>query len=241
MKWSCRRCTFDNLKDTLNCEMCLGIRAIWDGQVFITCSKYRISDFLNNQLEKAFLSSFVYDWEWLEPLLGRAKVVFALHSRELKGIHKFSENRIAVVPPLGPYGCMHVKLMLLWYPGMMRLVITSANLISIDWEDLENIVYFQDFPISTTNTCVNTSRFYKDLIKIMQHLKAPQALLQEVEKVDFSTAKGNLVFSVPGKYSNQDYGSARLMKIIQEITPEQGLKEDQQVYYQVFIYSLNLD
>lgn len=210
----------------------------------MTATNYNLTYFLNHQVEKAFLSSFVYDWEWLEPLLGNSKVVFALHSRELKGIHKFSENRIAVVPPLGTYGCMHVKLMLLWYPGMMRLVITSANLIPIDWDEMENIVYFQDFPISSTKAVVNTSRFYKDLDKILQNLKAPKALLEEVEKVDFSNAKGNLVFSVPGKFSDDEklhYGCARLMKIIQEITPEEGLKDDQQVYYQVIFLFLIKD
>ena len=197
----------------------------------MTGKNYKLQDLLTPKVEKAFLSSFVYDWEWLESLLGNYNVVFAMHSRELKGTLKLSENRIAVIPPLGQYGCMHIKLLLLWYPGFMRLILPSANLIQLDWEDLENIVYFQDFPRISSQ---NDSQFYKDLVKILRDLQVPKTLIDSLENVDFSKARGRLVSSIPGKFSNQeflDYGACKLSQIIQEISP--GLDHDQEVYYQV--------
>ena len=53
-----------------------------------------------------------------------------------------------IFPPLaGPYGCMHIKLFLLWYPESLRVVIPSANLLPFDWDTIENVRVhiFRDF------------------------------------------------------------------------------------------------
>ncbi|QRV99330.1 tyrosyl-DNA phosphodiesterase 1 [Ceratobasidium sp. AG-Ba] len=53
----------------------------------------------------------------------------------------------------GGSGCMHVKLMLLFYKsGRLRIVIPTANFIPHDWRDIENSVWLQDIPLRSSST-----------------------------------------------------------------------------------------
>ena len=204
----------------------------------------KFKSLVTSELEKAFLSSFVYDWEWLESFLGKAKVCFAIHSRESKSILKINNDRVAVFPRLEQYGCMHVKLLLLWYPGYMRFVLPSANLIPLDWESMENVVYYQDFPRNdqrNQSISEKSNSFYPELSKLLLEMGVPTSIIDALKCVDFSKAKGNLVASIPGRFSDQhlyEYGCTRLMKIIQNISP--GLDSDQEVYYQVFFFLIKV-
>src|SRR5438876_576170 len=62
------------------------------------------------------------------------------------------------------HGCFHAKLMILIYGGWMRVVISSANLISHDWEISENVVFIQDFPKYNNNPIKNIDKSH-DLFK----------------------------------------------------------------------------
>ena len=43
------------------------------------------------------------------------------------------------------FGIFHSKLMLLEFDDRLRVVVTSANLYKMDWEQISNVTWFQDF------------------------------------------------------------------------------------------------
>ncbi|KAJ6621511.1 tyrosyl-DNA phosphodiesterase I [Mycena sp. CBHHK59/15] len=54
-------------------------------------------------------------------------------------------NWVQTCPKLGRGGCLHMKYMLLFYKtGRLRVVVSTANLLSLDWKHLENSVFLQD-------------------------------------------------------------------------------------------------
>ncbi|KAJ7033572.1 hypothetical protein C8F04DRAFT_1104347, partial [Mycena alexandri] len=97
---------------------------------------------------------------------------FFSHSPTLKNIFP-TWTRVA--PPLyAGRGCMHVKLLLLFYKdalsgpganantgggrGWLRVVVGSANLVRADWRDVENYVFVQDIPPAAPNSKQPTTR-----------------------------------------------------------------------------------
>jgi tyrosyl-DNA phosphodiesterase-1 len=196
----------------------------------------QLCDFINDQVQKLVISSFVYEWEWLDRYLKDVKkVITVLHTRELVGSFQVSPNRLLIVPPLEQWGCMHVKFLLIFYEAKIRVVITSANLIRIDWQVLENSVFYEDFPLynenSTNENNIKENEFEKDLKKILKDMGIPSDVIKQVEKFDFKSAQGKLVFSKPGKYSGQDYGMRRLSSIIHDLST--SVKDLQrEIYYQ---------
>src|SRR5207245_47493 len=76
-------------------------------------------------------------------------------------------NIVLVHPPMSSmgHGCFHAKLMILIYDGWIRVVISSANLISHDWEISENVVFIQDFPSYNNHLLGNNSNDSHDSFK----------------------------------------------------------------------------
>jgi tyrosyl-DNA phosphodiesterase-1 len=172
----------------------------------------------------------VYEWDWLQKYLCNftGELMAVVHTREMhQGSTRVSENRVLVVPPLEQWGCMHVKFLLGFTRNSLRVVLSSANLIRIDWEELENSVVVQDFPLKIDDGC---TLFEEDLKKILRDMKIPDDVIKKVGNYDFKKAKGKLVFSKPGKYSVKDYGMLKLSQIVKEMSLKQEV--DRQVFYQ---------
>ena len=96
------------------------------------------------------------------------------------------------------HGCFHAKLMILIYGGWMRVVISSANLISHDWEISENVVFIQDFP--KYNNCYsfkkddnnnNLHLFAKELKDYLLAMGLKSHIIDKLPQYDFSKAKVN--------------------------------------------------
>ena len=121
---------------------------------------------------------------------------------------------------------MHIKLFLLWYKDYLRVALPSANLMSFDWDTIENIVWFQDFP-KLGHSLENKKReedapFYNDLIQILSDMQVPRQILEALKGYDFGEAVGTLVASVPGRYSGshlKDYGQLRLQSVVEKFSP----------------------
>ena len=89
------------------------------------------------------------------PLLNhlfRSKVpttIFKNPKGKAKNSEPVQENKHArlIVPPnrIG-FGCYHPKMMLLKFSDVLRVVVSSANLVEIDWYELGQVIWFQDFP-----------------------------------------------------------------------------------------------
>lgn len=96
-----------------------------------------------NGLQRCLFTSYVYDIDWLMSKIGNTETILCVDGgRELAGkIQK--KGKLTVVFPKFPrfpqYGVMHGKLMLLWYPEFLRVVISSGNLAPYDYDLVQNV------------------------------------------------------------------------------------------------------
>ncbi|KAJ6568434.1 hypothetical protein DFH09DRAFT_1278058 [Mycena vulgaris] len=70
------------------------------------------------------------------------------------------DNWVQTYPKLGTGGCMHMKApyMILFYKsGRLRVFISTANLIPINWEHLENAVFIQDIALNSSSSVIGDS------------------------------------------------------------------------------------
>ncbi|KAJ7114050.1 hypothetical protein C8R44DRAFT_796164 [Mycena epipterygia] len=114
----------------------------------------------SSDLKLAILSSFSCDPEWLKPHFnaGLPVILVAGSGKEesAPSMTNLSDNWVQTCPKLGKGGCMHMKYMLLFYSGRLRVVVSTANLISMDWKHLENSVFIQDVYNSSSNIMGNS-------------------------------------------------------------------------------------
>lgn len=69
------------------------------------------------------------------------------------------------------YGTHHSKAMLLVYPTGVRVIIHTANLISIDWNNKSQGLWMQDFPWKNQNNLDKDGGFENDLVDYLSALK----------------------------------------------------------------------
>ena len=115
---------------------------------------------------------------------------------------------------------MHIKFAIFFYKTHIRFLITSANFVEYGWTIMENIVYYQDFPILPSSKSNLDSHFRKDLKHCLSRLSLPPALVRQLDDYDFSKAIGKLVMSLPGIHSlHQDHlmGLMRLQEITSRV------------------------
>ncbi|KAJ7483416.1 tyrosyl-DNA phosphodiesterase-domain-containing protein [Mycena latifolia] len=111
-------------------------------------------------LKLAILSSFSCSPEWLQAHFHPAVPVILVVGTGTEssgpsmttGTGLFPKNWVQTCPRLGTSGVMHMKYMMLFYSsGRLRVVVSTANLIPLDWNDLENAVFIQDFYPNSSN------------------------------------------------------------------------------------------
>ncbi|KAG0049946.1 hypothetical protein BGZ83_005249 [Gryganskiella cystojenkinii] len=150
-----------------------------------------------NHITKAVLTTFQLDPNWLEkylpPRISQCRFVhWYKEHREQPGFHRVSQNVVEVHPPLNGMGTFHPKLMLLFYKGFCRVVVSSANLVDYDWEKLVNTVFVQDFPINPAGPVDDPEKlgeFGCDLHNYLKVMTAPDQVLRVLLSIDFSSAK----------------------------------------------------
>ncbi|KAJ6580791.1 tyrosyl-DNA phosphodiesterase-domain-containing protein [Mycena capillaripes] len=156
----------------------LASRMFYDGAFFPTATLHanpradgreaiRFADIIgptNSDLKLAIISSFGLQPEWLAPHFNPDVpiIVVTATGREDNGPSMArlfdNSNWIQTCPKVGTGGCMHIKLMALFYKsGRLRVVISTANLLSLDWEDLENCVFIQDVIPNSASSVVGSS------------------------------------------------------------------------------------
>lgn len=122
-------------------------------------------------------------------------------------------------------GCAHSKIMVLIYPTFARLVITSCNMIALDFEHSDNHWYIHDLPRFASNKAlkVNTS-FEKLLLVHLKELGVPSAFFEAFSgRFDFSAVRVSLVTSRPGGASGplaESSGLLRLRRVVSELPGE---------------------
>ncbi|OMH84334.1 Tyrosyl-DNA phosphodiesterase 1 [Zancudomyces culisetae] len=180
----------------------------------------------SEKIKKAVMTTFVLDYEWLRGKLGNnVNLCLVINFEKDKDykveVKRLDENTVIVAPPQtkSRFGIFHPKIMVLWFETFVRIVISSANLIALDWEVMQNILFVQDFPLLTEKTeKKDVSEFGCDIIQFFEAIKVPEQVLEAIEKIDFSTAKYRALASIPGKFpiNEAKYGYLGLSKALSE-------------------------
>ncbi|KAI8139443.1 tyrosyl-DNA phosphodiesterase I [Fennellomyces sp. T-0311] len=146
-----------------------------------------------------------------------------LHGRPATS-KQLGPKRVFIAPPMKDenYGVFHPKLMLLIHDSSLRVVIGSANLERYDYNDLENVVFIQDFPLlaQAVDSPEKLPRFAQDIYDLLGHMRAPPSVKTELFKYNFARAKAHIVASVSGVFEGNGYkryGHARLAQIVKEM------------------------
>ncbi|KAG0206412.1 hypothetical protein BGX28_002128 [Mortierella sp. GBA30] len=185
----------------------------------------RFQDLVNkNFLVKAVLTTFQLEETWLEKYLPRSiPQCLVTHWDKEKGEHPgfLTDGKVTYFhPPLNGFGTFHPKLMLLFYPTFCRIVVSSANLVSHDWDQLVNTVYVQDFPLlsAPVQSPEELGEFGATLYNYLKVMTLPEKILSVLRCVDLRSAKVLLVPGVQGSFpiaGEYTYGIAQLARVLQ--------------------------
>lgn len=140
-------------------------------------------------LSHAVVASYTYEFDWLQSILPTARsarpgqhapqITFVTLQKpgELEpGEHEtpIPGWLMIVIKAIGQYSTMHIKMVLLFYPDRLRLLVFSGNLQRSDWETLENAAYIQDFALLPGQRRDTGSEVYSQLEMVLSSLDIPR-------------------------------------------------------------------
>ncbi|KAK7308146.1 hypothetical protein VNO77_41743 [Canavalia gladiata] len=212
-----------------------------------------IGDVIQGDILIAILSNYMVDIDWLVPAcpaLSKVPHVLVIHG-ESEGRADYIKrnspaNWILHKPPLPiSFGTHHSKAMLLIYPQGVRVIVHTANLIYVDWNNKSQGLWMQDFPWKDQNSLSKRSGFENDLVEYLSMLKWPEFSSKVpsfgnlsicpsfFKKFDYSDAMVRLIASVPGYHSGtglKKWGHMKLRSLLQECTFDEEFKKSPLVY-----------
>ena len=135
------------------------------------------------------------------------------------------ESALVIFPPKAAglfYGVFHPKLIILKFETFLRVIISSANITSLDWDVLAQVIWFQDFPkIDSKKLQDEKINFPIQLHDFIAKI-VPSNELQKVPSFsdyDFSNIAVDLVKSVNGWHTGNDmdnYGIGYIRKLMKQ-------------------------
>ncbi|KAI2923434.1 hypothetical protein CBS147320_7141 [Aspergillus niger] len=166
-------------------------------------------------LELAVMSSFMWEMEWLFSKFNIEKTRFILvmqaeddaTKRQYESETATMRNLRLCFPPMGgQVVCMHSKLMLLFHPEYLRLVVPTANLTPYDWGEMngvmENSVFLIDLPKKNVLE-KPTTHFYEDLVVFLKASTLHENIIATLDNFDFSkTSKYAFVHTIGGSHTD---------------------------------------
>ncbi|KAI1328497.1 tyrosyl-DNA phosphodiesterase-domain-containing protein [Xylariaceae sp. FL0255] len=175
--------------------------------------------FQKDKLQLAVLSSFQWDDDFLLSKIDIRKtkivcIAFATneaHQEEMRA--NVPRDRIRFCfPPMGPAGSMHSKLQLLKFPGYMRIVIPTGNLVPYDWGEtgmMENMVFLIDLPL-ITNVDSRPSKpatlFGQELCYFLEASDLGESLIKSLTTYDFSeTERYRFVHTIGTSHMGEEW------------------------------------
>ncbi|PWY80966.1 phospholipase D/nuclease [Aspergillus sclerotioniger CBS 115572] len=173
--------------------------------------------FQKSDLQLAVLSSYMWEMEWLfsKMDIGRTRFILMMQAeddakkRQYESETAYMPNLRLCFPPMdGQVNCMHSKLMLLFHPGYLRIVIPTANLVPFDWGEekgvMENTVFLIDLP-EKRNTLFDgqpKTSFYEELVYFLEASTLHDNIVAKLDGFDFSkTSKFAFVHSIGGTHT----------------------------------------
>ncbi|XVF27815.1 hypothetical protein REPUB_Repub14bG0141400 [Reevesia pubescens] len=212
-----------------------------------------IGDVIQGDVLLAVLSNYMVDVDWLMsacPKLAKIPYVLVIHGEGDSRLDHMKRNKssnwILHKPPLPiSFGTHHSKAMLLVYPQGVRVIVHTANLIYVDWNNKSQGLWMQDFPWKDQNNSKKGCGFENDLIDYLSTLKWPEfnANLPALgnfsinssffKKFDYSNARVRLIASVPGYHTGSNlkkWGHMKLRTVLQECVFDKEFKRSPLVY-----------
>ncbi|CAH8361147.1 unnamed protein product [Eruca vesicaria subsp. sativa] len=201
-----------------------------------------INDVVEGDVVAAILSNYMVDVDWLVSAcskLANIPQVMVIHGegdgRQEYIQRKKPANWILHKPRLPiSFGTHHSKAIFLVYPRGVRVVVHTANLIHVDWNNKSQGLWMQDFPWKDDedkDTTPKSCGFEDDLVDYLTVLKWPEFTSSLpgrgnvkinaafFRKFDYSNATVRLIASVPGYHTGSNmrkWGHMKLRTILQE-------------------------
>ncbi|KAF4365126.1 tyrosyl-DNA phosphodiesterase 1 isoform X1 [Cannabis sativa] len=212
-----------------------------------------IRDVIQGDILFAVLSNYMVDMDWLLaacPLLAKVPQVLVVHGEGDGTLDHMKRSKpaswILHKPPLPiSFGTHHSKAMLLVYPRGVRIIVHTANLIHVDWNNKSQGLWMQDFPWKEPNKPSRGCAFENDLIDYLGALKWREFSVSLpalgsftinssfFKKFDYSNAEVRLIASVPGYHTGNNlkkWGHMKLRTALQECTFDREFKRSPLVY-----------
>ncbi|TLD22890.1 hypothetical protein PspLS_07232, partial [Pyricularia sp. CBS 133598] len=195
-----------------------------------------------DHLGLAVLSSFDWDTQWLWTKVDPTKtkttlIAFAGTEAEQKEVAASAQGVARLCfPPMNGNGCMHSKLQLLKFPGYLRIVVPSGNLVPYDWGEqngiMENSVFIIDLPPLKAGVKVEDNvltSFGEELSYFLTAQGLNERIVSSLRKYDFSqTSRYAFVHTIAGVHTGDKWkrtGYCGLGRAIQKL----GLATDEPV------------
>ncbi|CAM0906128.1 unnamed protein product [Alopecurus aequalis] len=202
-------------------------------------SAVTIKDVIQGDVLFAVLSNYMVDIDWLLtacPSLRKVPHVLVLHGEDGASLEHLKKSKpanwILHKPPLPiSFGTHHSKAMLLVYAQGIRVVVHTANLIHVDWNNKSQGLWMQDFPWKDANDINTNISFENDLVDYLRALKWPEFRLNLpvagdvninaafFRKFDYSSSTVRLIGSVPGYHVGPNikkWGHMKLRTVLEE-------------------------
>nr|GMD06926.1 tyrosyl-DNA phosphodiesterase 1 [Ipomoea batatas] len=212
-----------------------------------------IHDVIQGDVLVAILSNYMVDIDWLLsacPALKKIPQVLVVHGEGDGTMEYMKRNNLVnwiLHKPALPisYGTHHSKAMFLVYPKGVRIVVHTANLIHVDWNNKSQGLWMQDFPWKDQKCPSMECGFERDLIDYLSILKWPEFTANIpalgncninssfFKKFDYSSAGVRLIASVPGYHSGSSlkkWGHMKLRTVLQECTFSKEFQKSPLVY-----------
>jgi tyrosyl-DNA phosphodiesterase-1 len=192
----------------------------------------KITDIIQESAQKVVLTTYKLELDWLFtvcPVLTSVPV-FISHGEESENLPKSLTPRIKLSKPRTniSYSTNHGKIFLVEYVDRLRIAISTANLIEVDYTHKTQGLWVQDFPrfqmrdnngaIAITKKPSNSigEDFKETLQDYLDRLGIDKNWI-ELHKYDFSRVRVILISSVPGYHKGatmHNYGHLKLRRIL---------------------------
>ncbi|KAJ8614038.1 hypothetical protein CTAYLR_005824 [Chrysophaeum taylorii] len=178
------------------------------------------------KIEWAVVSNFMIDAKWLLSVWPEARDVPRVVIFSGDGRHNYPPN--FDVYDRNPkqygyrYGCHHAKFLILKFRDHLRVAVTTANFIRVDFHEKSQGAWMQDFPVGNAGSDFEDSLCdYLDQLAKWPVREGPwgPSLSQAVREFDFSKATAHLVPTVPGRHEGatmRKYGHVRVRHLEKE-------------------------